>query len=126
MVEYDYHTNGQEFTFVFVICVYVFFYVFLALAVYVCSPAAYKALRSFGILKMPCKSTMQAYTGAFMHKLGASSVCIVDQVACYVTFMEECHKSGKQEPKADEVLICDRICKKGSSTHIHFYECKRP
>ena len=42
----------------------------LALAVYVRSPAAYKALQNFGILKLPCKSTMQAYTGAFMHELG--------------------------------------------------------
>ena len=50
---------------------------------------------------------MQAYTGAFMHEPGARIVCIVDQVVHYVVFMEECHKSGKQEPKPDGVLIFD-------------------
>jgi len=33
---------------------------------------------------------MQAYTGAFMHAPGASNACIVDQVAQYVLFKEEC------------------------------------
>ena len=76
---------------------------------YTRSPAAYKALQSFGILKLPSKSTMQAYTGAFMHSPGANSVCIVDQVARYVAFKEECCKNGKQEPKADGVLIFDEV-----------------
>ena len=83
--------------------------IFLALAVYVRSPAAYKALESSGILKLPSKSTMQAYTGAFIHEPGASSVCIADQVARYLIFIEECCKTGKQEPKADGVLIFDEV-----------------
>jgi len=61
----------------------------LVLAVYVWSPAAYKVLESFGILKLPSKSTMQSFTGAFMHEPRASSVHIADQVAQYVTFVEE-------------------------------------
>ena len=52
---------------------------------------------------------MQAYTGAFMHDPGASSVCIAEQVARYVVFKEECHKSRKQEPKSDGVLIFDEV-----------------
>ena len=82
---------------------------FVALAVYVRSPAAYKALEGFGILKLPSKSTMQAYTGAFIHEPGASSVCIADQVTRYLLFAEECRKAGKQEPKADGVLIFDEV-----------------
>ena len=35
----------------------------LALAVYTRSPAAYTALQGFGILKLPSKATLQAYTG---------------------------------------------------------------
>ena len=76
---------------------------------YVCSPAAYKALESFGILKLPSKSTIQAYTGAFMHEPGASSVCIADQVVRYVIFVEESRKAGKQEPRADGVLIFNEV-----------------
>ena len=76
---------------------------------YTRSPAAYKALQSFGILKLPSKSTIQTYTGAFMHAPGATNVCIVDQVARYVTFKEECHKLGNQEPKGDGVLLFDEV-----------------
>ena len=76
---------------------------------YTRSPAAYKALQSFGILKLPSKSTIQAYAGAFMHAPGATNVCIVDQVARYVTFKEECRKLGKQEPKGDRVLLFDEV-----------------
>ena len=81
----------------------------LALAVYTRSPAVYKALQSFGILKLPSKSTMQAFTGTFMHSPGASNACIVDQVARYVAFKEQCCKASKQEPKADGVLIFDEV-----------------
>ena len=35
----------------------------VALAVYTRSPAAYRALQGFGILKLPSKATLQAYTG---------------------------------------------------------------
>ena len=76
---------------------------------YTRSPAAYKALQSFGILKLPSKSPIQAYTGAFMHAPGATNVCIVDQVARYVIFKEECRKLGKQEPKGDGILLFDEV-----------------
>ena len=33
----------------------------------------------------------------------------MDQVARYVVYIEECRKSGKQEPKADGVLIFDEV-----------------
>lgn len=94
-VEHDHHTDGFD------NCNFILY--FVALAVYVRSPAAYKALQSFGILNLPSKSTMQAYTGAFMHDPGASSVCIAEQVARYVVFKR------KQEPKSDGVLIFDEV-----------------
>ena len=81
----------------------------VALAIYTRSPAAYKALQSFKILKLLSKATMQAYTGAFKHAPGASNTCIVDQVAQYVLFKEECQKNGQQEPKAHGALIFDEV-----------------
>ena len=45
------------------------------------SPAAYEALKGFGILSLPAKSTLQAYSGAFIHAPGASTACLADQVA---------------------------------------------
>ena len=44
-----------------------------------------------------------------MHNPGARSDCIVDQVTHYVAFKEQHAKSGKQEPKADKVLIFDEV-----------------
>ena len=41
-----------------------------ALAVYVRSPAAYEALKSFNLLQLPSKATLQAYTGAFLDEPG--------------------------------------------------------
>ena len=42
----------------------------LALAVYCRSPAAYDALKSFGLLQLPSRSTLQAFTGAFLEDCG--------------------------------------------------------
>jgi len=81
----------------------------VALAIYLRSPAAYEALKGFNILQLPSQSTLKAYSGAFMDDPGARSDCIADQVAHYVTFKEHSIKSGKQEPKADGVLIFDEV-----------------
>ena len=37
---------------------------FVAMAIYCCSPAAYKALKDFNILSLPAKSILQSYSGA--------------------------------------------------------------
>ena len=42
----------------------------LALAVYFHSPAAYGALKSFGLLQLPSRSTLQAFTDAFLEDCG--------------------------------------------------------
>ena len=80
-----------------------------ALAVFTRSPAAYEALKSFRILQLLCRSTLQAYTGAFLHEPGASSHCIASQVSQYVIFKNEQVKPGKLEPQADGVLIFDEV-----------------
>ena len=42
----------------------------LALAVYTRSPAAYDALKSYGLIQLPSQATLQAYTGAFRDDAG--------------------------------------------------------
>ena len=42
----------------------------LALAVYTRSPAAYDALKSFGLVQLLSRATLQAYTGAFRDDAG--------------------------------------------------------
>jgi len=77
--------------------------------VYTRSPAAYDALKRFSILQLPSKSTLQGYTGAFMHEPGARSECIESQIARYVLFKEQCREAGRQEPRSDGVLIFDEV-----------------
>ena len=47
----------------------------LALVVYCRSPAAYDALKSFELLQLPSRSTLQAYTGAFLEDCGMYNDC---------------------------------------------------
>ena len=42
----------------------------MALAVFVRSPAAYEALKGFGLMQLPSRSTLLAYTGAFLDEAG--------------------------------------------------------
>ena len=58
-----------------------------ALAVFVRSPTAYEALKSFGILQLPARSTLQAYTGCFLHESGAIWESISKQVEGYEHFI---------------------------------------
>ena len=37
------------------------------------------------------------------------NICVIDQVAWYVIFKEECIKNGKQEPNNDGVLLFDEV-----------------
>lgn len=85
------------------------FFIHAALAIYTRSPAAYEALKSFAILQLPCRSTLQAYTGAFLHEPGANSDSIADQVARYLLHCQERMKEGKLESQKDGVLIFDEV-----------------
>ena len=68
----------------------------IALAVFIRSPAAYEALKSF---QLPSRSTLQSYTGAFLHSPDANSACIADQVAQFVLFCQQNKKEGKPDSK---------------------------
>ena len=67
---------------------------FLALAIFTRSPAAYEALKSFKILQLSSTSTLQFYTGTFLHEPGVRNQCIADQVAQYIIFKAECERQG--------------------------------
>ena len=79
------------------------------MAIFTRSPAAYEALKSFGILQLPSRSLLQSYTGTFLHDPGTNSKCIADQVAQYVLFKAECQKQGKHLPMSDGVLVFDEV-----------------
>jgi len=57
-------------------------------------------------MRLPCRSTLQSYTGAFLHEAGSSVESISRQVGAYKSF-QQCIK-GVRKPKAiifDEVKV---------------------
>jgi len=78
----------------------------VALAMFVRSPAAYEALKSFNILQLPSRSTLQAYIGTFLHEAGPASASIVEM---YEAFVTKCKKEGESIPQSDGVLIFDKV-----------------
>jgi len=101
------------------------YFFFKALVVYTQSPAAYEAPKRFGILQLPSRSTLQSYTGAFLHDPGAYKYCIDAEVSQYILFKAECEKQGicrsvsdlviynlyigKHKPQRDGVMIFDEV-----------------
>ena len=84
-----------------------FFY--LALAVFIRSPAAYEALKSFDILQLPSRATLQAYTGAFQHEAGAATESISKQVERYRIFQKSCEAEKKRMTLPTGVLVFDEV-----------------
>jgi len=73
------------------------------------SPAASEALKSFDILQLPSWSTLQSYTGTFLHEAGAASESIEKQVEMYEASIAQCKKEGKSVPQSDGVLIFNEV-----------------
>jgi len=57
-------------------CAYIYFLHYIALAVLVQSPVAYEALKSFNVLQLLSRATLQAYTGAFLYEAGVAAESI--------------------------------------------------
>ena len=86
-------------------------FICIALAVYTRSPAAYEALKSFGIMQLPSRSTLQSYTGAFLHDPGAYNHCIDAQVSQYILFKAESEKQGINHIKYLYVVYNTCLCR---------------
>jgi hypothetical protein len=60
-------------------------------------------------MQLPSRSTLQAYTGAFLHQPGASHECIKEQVSQYLLHCAERKKEGKRESLGVGALIFDEV-----------------
>ena len=60
-------------------------------------------------MQLPCRSTLQSYTGAFLHQPGASNDCIAEQVSQFLIHCEKVKAEGKKESKKVGVLIFDEV-----------------
>ena len=77
--------------------------IYIAVPIFIRSPAAYEALKSFNILKLPSRSTLKFYTGAFIHEADASHESILKQVESYEIFKKASSNSGQSMHKSDGV-----------------------
>ena len=81
----------------------------LALAVYVRLLAAYEALKSFGVLQLPCRRSLQYFLGATVNTPGVNEKAISEQRNLYDAFCAQQKREGKKAPLYEGVLIFDEV-----------------
>lgn len=95
------------------------FCVHVALAVYSRSPAAYSALRSLGIIQLPCSKTVKGYMNQSWKSSGIIEEDFLLSSRKYEEYVEERKKQGFLSPKGEGVLIWDET--KVSSAQCYSY-----
>ena len=78
-----------------------------ALAIYTRSPAAFGAVRSLGILQLPCCKELQRIVSRNADGPGIHEQCIANQSEAYQTFCESKVASEGKKPLGIGVLIFD-------------------
>lgn len=81
----------------------------LALAVYVRSPAAYEALKSFGVLQLPSRRSLQYFLGANTNAPGVNEKALSEQRNLYDAFCSQQKREGKKAPLYEGILIFDEV-----------------
>lgn len=85
---------------------------------YTRSPTAYEALRGFGILKLPCVSSLKAFTSFNLENSGFNEERLAHARKLYDEMLKEKRSSGELEPLSEGILIYDEV-KVGSKVHYH-------
>ncbi len=91
---------------------------FVALAVYTRSPTAYEALRAFGILQLPCISTLKSFTAFNFEKPGFSEERLSHARRQYDEMVRGRRAAGETVPFSEGILIFDEV-KVGLKLHYH-------
>ena len=81
----------------------------LALAVYVRSPAAYEALKCFGVIQLPCRRSLQYFLGANANTPGVNEQAMSEQRNLYDAFCSQQKREGKKAPLYEGILIFDEV-----------------
>jgi hypothetical protein len=81
----------------------------MALAVFCRSPAAYEALRSFGVLQLPSLNMLRNKSAKYHDKPGVNHGYLHEQSTKYKMQAEELVAKGHPEPQCDGVLIFDEV-----------------
>lgn len=89
------------------ICFLYVLYLHVALAIYTRSPAAFRAVRSLGILQLPCCKELQRIVSKNADGPGIHESYIAHQSQIYETFCTKKVESGRKRPVGVGVLIFD-------------------
>ena len=84
----------------------------IALAIYIRSPSAYEALKSFKILQLPSVTTLKTFKGPRLHSPGINhgiQEYIKEQGNNYTKYKDELQKRGQKQPLGEGVLIFDEV-----------------
>ena len=79
------------------------------MAVYVRSPAAYEALKSFGVLQLPCMRSLQYFLSANANTPGVDEKAMSEQRNLYDAFCAQQEREGKKSPLYEGILIFDEV-----------------
>lgn len=81
----------------------------IALAVFTRSPAAYDALKSYGILQLPSVSSLKQFTSANNQPSGINSQHLQEASKSYAAYIDERVEQGYPKPMHTGVLIFDEV-----------------
>ena len=92
----------------------------IALAVFTRSPAAYEALKSYGILQLPSLSVIKQFTSANYQPAGTNFQHLQEARKSYTAYIEERVEQGLQKPMHTGVVIFDEVkVVMIASLHVH-------
>jgi hypothetical protein len=81
----------------------------IALAIYIRSPAAYKSLCSFNMLKLPSRRSLQKFVGHHLEVPGECDKYLLGQKKKYTAMCEQLEAEGKPVPDGFGALIFDEV-----------------
>ena len=80
-----------------------------ALAIFSRSPAAYHAVRSMGIMQLPCDKTLRGYMYKHASSPGINEEHLLESARRFKTFKAERVSDGMLPPVGEGVLIFDEV-----------------
>ena len=81
----------------------------VALAIYIRSPAAYRSLNSFNILKLPSQRSLQRFLGNHLDAPGECEKYLANEERKYTAMCQQLKSEGKPVPDGNGVLIFDEV-----------------
>lgn len=81
----------------------------LALAIFSRSPSAYNAVKSLGILNLPCNKTLRGYMDQHFSTAGINDEALLEHATKYESFKDERVRDGFKKPVGEGVLIWDEV-----------------